>query len=218
MSTKIQKKLNRIMHPIIMEIELKKKAKENSRNCKQNETCYQLSSSQHSNMNSSIDNIDKFMEKKFKREYSFISFNNDKILSEINELKNSFMLPSTTSPSVVSNGIYHKPHPQHYNNKILYNNNNNNMNINYNKTFIPKQRPYKTLFKLYDKPNKAKLIFSQKQHNHQQQNGINNYNQETSLVTPFNHNNDLDYVTFMKEMSEYKEQKIAEWKDVYLDY
>ena len=61
MSTKIQKKLNRIMHPIIMEIELKKKAKENSRNCKQNETCYQLSSSQHSNMNSSIDNIDKLM-------------------------------------------------------------------------------------------------------------------------------------------------------------
>lgn len=216
MSTKIQKKLNRIMHPIIMEIELKKKAKENSRNCKQNETCYQLSSSQHLNMNSSIDNnIDKLMEKKFKREYSFISFNNDKILSEINELKNSFMLPSTTTSSVVSNGIYHKPHPQNHNNNTLYNNN-NKMNISYNKTFIPKQRPYKTLFKLYDKPNKAKLFFSQRQHN---QNGINNnYNQETSLVTPFNHNNDLEYVTFMKEMSEYKDQKIAEWKDVYLDY
>ena len=30
--------------------------------------------------------------------------------------------------------------------------------------------------------------------------------------------NDLEYVTFMKEMSEYKDQKIAEWKDVYLDY
>ena len=213
MSTKIQKKLNRIMHPIIMEIELKKKAKENSRNCKQNETCYQLSSSQHSNMNSSIDNIDKFMEKKFKREYSFISFNNDKILSEINELKNSFMLSTP-----ISNEIYYKPHQQQHNNNVLYKN--NNMNISYNQTFIPKQRPFKTLFKLYDKPNKAKLFFSQR-HNHQNQNdikGLNNYHQETSLVTPFNHNNDLDYVTFMKEMSEYKDKKIAEWKDVYLDY
>ena len=219
MSTKIQKKLNRIMHPIIMEIELKKKAKENSRNCKHNETGYRLSSSQHSNTNSHVDNNcsygtnDKQGGKgKFKREYSFISFNNDKILSEIHELKNTFML-SATSPAL-PNGTYYQP--QQHNTTYTH----NLMNNSYNQTFIPKQRPFKTLFKSYAKPDKAKLFFTQR---HQQpilndKNGTSSYYQETSLVTPFNHNNDLEYVTFMREMSEYKNQKIAEWKDVYLDY
>lgn len=67
----------------------------------------------------------------------------------------------------------------------------------------------RSIFHRLNKPNKGKEFISLKNEEKKQL---------TSIINPeiFNHSNDKEYNRFMKDMSEWKVKKIAEWKNIIL--
>ena len=67
----------------------------------------------------------------------------------------------------------------------------------------------KSIFHRLNKPNKGREFILTK---------IEKKKELTELINSriFNHSNDLEYIRFMKEMSEWKNKKITEWKNIIL--
>lgn len=152
-----------------------------------------------SNISPSLSNAKLFPDKK----YSFITFKTEKMKNEIEEIKKQFLSYNT---------------PQDQNSSIskakatkctLLNDSYDNNDIPY---YIVKRK--RSLFWRFKRPNKAEKFFINKNNNCR---NSNNYTQD-KLINPsvFNHSNDREFNMFMKDMSIWKEKKIAEWKDINL--
>lgn len=149
------------------------------------------------NISPSSSNTILFPDKK----YSFITFNTEKMKNEIEEIKKQFLSYNIPEDKRISISKATKC--------VLLNDSYDNDDIPY---YIVKRK--RSLFWRFNKLNKAENFFISKNKNNR------NYNNNTQdkLINPsvFNHSNDKEFNMFMKDMSIWKEKKIAEWKDINL--
>lgn len=214
MSTKIKRQLNQINQPLLNETQSK------PNNPKE-------TIQKHSHKTRFISTPQKESKKQLpqqhpllQRDYSFITFKKDKIISEIKDLKKQFLSNNSTysniKPSV--------PLYQEEQKVSSFEENLHDLNFNddsFDEEIIPKKQVFKSIFKRYEKPNKGDLFFTERQKNKilRQRGGLHNY-EETNMINPaiYDHENDSDYTMFMRDMNAFRDKKYAEWKNVYLDY